>query len=62
MKKKVAKGFITWIDEECVGFKCECGEIESVIVGIYKDIDYSCLGCGRKYILKQSNIVFQITE
>ena len=58
MQKKKAKGNVEWIDDELVGFRCECGK--SLVVGIYKDSDYSCGNCGKKYTLEQSNVVYEI--
>jgi len=62
MKQKEAKGQIQWIDEECVGFKCECGE--EIVVGIPFENDDAvdgniCPKCGKRYILIQSNEVFE---
>lgn len=56
---KKSKGNIMWVDEESVGFLCECGSEEQLVIGIYKDINYFCPKCRRKYILKQSNIVYE---
>ena len=58
MLKKEAHGKILWIDEECVGYKCECGE--EIVVDIY-NVPYSkCSRCEKQFILRQSNIVFEI--
>ncbi len=59
MEKIKAKGSITWIDDELVGFKCACGGKE-MSVSIYEDGAYSCEGCGKKYVLKQENTVYEI--
>ena len=60
MKQKEAKGEIQWIDEECVGFKCECGE--ELVVSIYNEMfaPNKCPKCGKQYILIQSNEVFEV--
>ena len=62
MKRKEAKGQIKWIDEECVGFKCECGEV--IVVGIDDEISdpNKCPKCGKQYILIQSNEVFEVEK
>lgn len=62
MKRKEAKGQIQWIDEECVGFKCECGEELEVTINAKKFEPDKCLKCGKEYILIQSNEVFEIED
>ena len=57
-KRKEAKGDILWIDEELVGFKCECGK--EIVVDIYDDNANQCPKCGKRYILKQTNIVYEV--
>lgn len=56
---KKTKGEIMWIDDEVVGYKCECGK--EIVVGIYED-DNMCPKCGRRYILQQTNIVCEIKK
>ena len=56
MSKKEAKGEIMWIDDEVVGYKCECGE--EITVGI--EDNEACPKCRRQYILQQVNIVYEI--
>ena len=59
-KRKDAKGDILWIDEELVGFKCECGkEIVVSIEDSFMDANI-CPKCGKRYILKQTNIVYEV--
>ena len=58
MLKEEAPGEILWIDDECVGYKCECGE--EIVVDIYSGPYNKCRKCGRQYILHQSNIVFEV--
>lgn len=66
MKRKEAKGYIPWISEECVGFKCECGAEEIVVnIGFHYDENRrlnKCPMCGKRYILIQTNKVFEIEE
>ena len=60
MIKKEAEGDIVWIDEECVGYKCECGKV--IVVDIYDDPCNKCPKCGKQYILHQTNIVFECKQ
>lgn len=68
MKIKEAKGQITWIDDESVGYKCECGE--QLQVGIYGNPEMErwqqnkniCPKCKKVLFLKQSNIVYEVIE
>ena len=61
--KKICKisteGQITWVDDQCVGYKCECGEDEIVIdvSGVEK-----CKRCGRIYMLEQVTEVFELLQ
>lgn len=66
MKHREAIAHIQWIGEECVGFKCECGA-EEIVVDINSRYDENsrlnkCPLCGKQYILKQSNEVFEVEE
>ena len=54
MSRTEAKGSITWIDEEIVGFHCECGQETAVSIN-----GGECDGCGKKLTLKQSNTVYE---
>jgi len=58
MIKKEAEGDIVWIAEECVGYKCECGE--EIVVDVYGTSPNKCPKCGRQYVLRQTNIVFEV--
>jgi len=68
MKIEKAKGNIIWIDDECVGYTCECGR--TIVVDIYgnpeiEDWQYSksiCPKCKRDLFLKQVNIVYEVIE
>jgi predicted nucleic acid-binding Zn ribbon protein len=60
MLKKEASGAILWIDDECVGYKCECREV--IVVCIYSDPYTECPKCGKQYILHQSNTVFEVSD
>ena len=54
-----AKGEIMWIDDEVVGYKCECGK--EIAVNIYKDRDKNkCPKCGKRYVLQQINRVWEL--
>lgn len=57
MEKKPAKGNIQWVDDELVGFKCDCGA-QAITVGTYEDQEYFC-ACGKRYILEQVNTVYE---
>lgn len=57
---KKAKGEIMWVDDEVVGYKCECGE--RIVVDIYKDDADACPICGRRYVLQQTNTVCEIEK
>lgn len=58
---KKASGEILWIDEECVGYKCECGN-DDLIIGIYGSESNRCEKCGKKYHLSQINIVYELED
>ena len=63
-RKSVAKGTILWVDEEIVGYECECGEEITVdIYGEEDDLEFSiCPNCGRNYRLVQTNTVYEIKD
>ena len=56
-RKKEADGEIVWISEPCVGYKCKCGK-EIVVEGPHN----TCPNCGKKYILRQTNTVFEVEK
>lgn len=56
-----AKGTVEWIDDELVCFRHDCGAKAIVMVGIYKDSKYEC-ECGKKFILEQTNSVYEIND
>ena len=68
MKIIEAKGQITWIDDESVGYNCECGE--QLQVDIYGNPNMErwqqsktiCPKCKKELFLKQSNIVYEVIE
>lgn len=53
-KKLVDDGTIEWVDDECIGFKCKCGE--SLVLGIY---DFRECDCKRKYIMEQRIKIYE---
>jgi len=62
VKVKKAQYAIQWVDDECVGYLCACGEKEVLIVSIYEDSPAHCPTCGRAYVLRQSNTVIELAH
>jgi len=66
MEIQEAKGRINWIDDESVGYICECGEEQSVSIYSNPKIErwqygkYKCPKCGRHLYLKQVNIIYEV--
>ena len=62
-KTTEAKGEITWVEELLVGYQCECGA-ELVID---EEMNYGrdqniCDNCGRRFILVQTNTVYEVED
>ena len=69
MKIKKAKGQITWVEDEMVGYSCECGET-GLVVDIYGNPKMErwqhsktiCPKCKKELFLRQSSIVYEVIE
>jgi hypothetical protein len=50
---------IVWIDGECIGYTCQCGQ-EELVLGIYSDDPAECDTCGKKLYCEISVKVFEV--
>jgi DNA-directed RNA polymerase subunit RPC12/RpoP len=60
MLKKEANGEILWRDTELAVYKCKCGE--EIVIDTHNSPYNECPKCGKRYILHQSNTVFEVSD